>query len=168
MDSDKNFAPLLIQINPWQENIQLTRPVRPAAWLQTPSCRSEHFLKGQSYFFSCTTATLTLLIHQLGSVVHVCGCGAAVICRHLVVEGKKNSVRETFISFSHLRYFSMINPGIKSSRTGTSNSGVFDIKIVLVTWCNEELHIFKDLIGMEVQEQPRSPNTEYSYRRWTN
>lgn len=30
--------------------------------------------------------TLTLLVHQLGRVVHLGGCDGAVVCRHLVVQ----------------------------------------------------------------------------------
>lgn len=40
--------------------------------------------------------TLTLLVHQLGRVVHLGGCDGAVVCRHLVVQtGRDDNVRKT-------------------------------------------------------------------------
>lgn len=38
---------------------------------------------------------LTLLVHQLGSVVHLGGCDGAVVCRHLVVQTGRRQREKT-------------------------------------------------------------------------
>lgn len=39
--------------------------------------------------------TLTLLVHQLGRVVHLSGCDGAVGCRHLVVQMERRQREKT-------------------------------------------------------------------------
>lgn len=44
--------------------------------------------------------TLTLLVHQLGRVVHLGGCNGAVVCRHLVVQtGRQREKTRRRLSF---------------------------------------------------------------------
>lgn len=38
---------------------------------------------------------LTLLVHQLGRVVHLGGCDGAVVCRHLVVQTGRRQREKT-------------------------------------------------------------------------
>lgn len=62
--------------------------------------------------------TLTLFINQLSRVVNICDCGAAVICRHLVVKGKM-SIRDPIyvnqdLSLFFLRFFSVMYLYIKT------------------------------------------------------
>lgn len=101
--------------------------------------------------------TLTLLVHQLGRVVHLGGCDGTVVCRHLVVLEGDNNIRNLAVAVFHLRGIAELLIFTKKNK---------DIKLEAdIKLASRELGA---LMRLWVREQLQSSNTKNSFERSTS